>query len=218
MAELKFCGLTRAADAALVPRLGGSFAGAIFAGGPRTLTAAKAREVFAPLSGTGVRRVGVFGAASLDEIDAIAVTVGLDVLQLSGAVTFDTCVVLRARFAGEIWPVVRIRPDAGGLPSAVAAWYEHGADAVVLDARVEGRLGGTGVALDWAAIAGDVAKLRAHGRVVLAGGLRPDTVARAVSVVVPDVVDVSSGVERTPGIKDPELMRAFAAAIGAHEV
>jgi phosphoribosylanthranilate isomerase len=216
--ELKFCGLTRPEDAARAAALGASYAGVIFAGGPRQLTPARAREVLAPLVGTSARRVGVFGQAAPDEILRIARESALDVLQLAGDAEGVTLRALRERFDGAIWPVVHLSPDAPDVPAAAGAHLAEGADAVVLDARMSGRLGGTGVALDWAAIAPAVARLRTQGRVVLAGGLRQENVARAIALLHPDVVDVSSGVESAPGIKDPERMRAFAAATFAHEV
>lgn len=218
MVEVKFCGLTRAADAAELPALAAAYAGVIFAGGPRLQTAAQAVEVLRPLVGTSVRRVGVFGAQSVDEMLDIADTVALDVLQLTGAVDRDIRVALRARFHGEIWPVAHTRPGASRSVVDPINWYADGAAAVVLDAAVGGKLGGTGVPLDWEAIAPEVARLRRSGRVVLAGGLRPENVAQAVNRTMPDVVDVSSGVERSPGLKDPEQMRAFASAVRACEV
>ena len=85
---------------------------------------------------------------------------------------------------------------------------------LLLDAAVDRQLGGTGVALDWDALHLAVQGVRRGGlRVVLAGGLRPETVASAVRLAQPDVVDVSSGVESAPGIKDHDRMRAFAHAV-----
>ena len=86
------------------------------------------------------------------------------------------------------------------------------ADAIVLDARSERALGGTGEALPWDDLAVDLARDRGSAAVVLAGGLKPDNVASAVRTLAPDVVDVSSGVEISPGMKDPWLMREFYAA------
>jgi phosphoribosylanthranilate isomerase len=83
------------------------------------------------------------------------------------------------------------------------------ADAVVLDAKVPGRLGGTGTAFDWEGVARALDRDRGRGRIVLAGGLNPENVSRAVHIVAPDIVDVSSGVESAPGIKDHARMRAF---------
>jgi phosphoribosylanthranilate isomerase len=113
---------------------------------------------------------------------------------------------MRSRFGGRIWTVARV--DGSLLPD----WTEelfHEADAVLLDARVKGRLGGTGVALEWGALADSVQALRGRTPVVLAGGLTPANVAEAVRVLAPDIVDVSSGVESAPGIKDHAKMRAF---------
>ena len=86
-------------------------------------------------------------------------------------------------------------------------------DAVVLDAKVPGRLGGTGTRFDWQSVTHDMAALRAKGLVVLAGGLTQDNISQALNELAPNVVDVSSGVEVAPGIKDPARMRAFMSAI-----
>lgn len=215
---VKFCGLTRAEDAARVEEFGGDFAGVIFASGPRLRTPAQANEVLAAVRGTSVRSVGVFGAQSVAEILRIADKTALQVLQLSEHVDRDTLRVLRSDFDGAIWAVAHTRPGASRSLVDASVWFDAGADAVVLDAAVPGQSGGTGVALDWAALAPEVARLRARGKVVLAGGLRPENVAAAVTVAGPDVVDVSSGIERSPGIKDPERMRAFAEAVRAREV
>lgn len=217
MVEIKFCGLTRAADAAHAVALGASFAGVIFAGGPRLVTPAQARDVFAPLAGTPVRKVGVFGAQAVSDILRIADEAALDVLQLSGGEARDTRVGLRARFTGTLWAVAHVQPGAARAAVDALPWYDAGADAVVLDAAVAGQLGGTGVRLDWALLAPEVRRLRARGRVVLAGGLRPENVAQAVQLAAPDVVDVSSGVESAPGHKDLVRMRAFADAVRANE-
>jgi phosphoribosylanthranilate isomerase len=216
--EIKFCGLTRAADAAELPALGAGYAGVIFAGGPRLSTPAQAADILRPLAGTSVRRVAVFGTQQVHEMLEIADKVVLDVLQLTAGVNRDILVALRAGFAGEIWPVAHTQPGASRSNVDPIDWYADGAAAVVLDAAVPGTLGGTGVPLDWQAMAPDIARLREVGRVVLAGGLRPENVAEAVRVAAPDVVDVSSGVERSPGVKDLEQMRAFADAVRACEV
>jgi phosphoribosylanthranilate isomerase len=208
--RIKFCGLTRAEDAAAAAAVGASYAGVIFAGGPRTLTPARAREVLAPVTGTGVLRVGVFGEQSPEEIAALAHEALVDVIQLHSGPQAGVVARVRQRFAGPVWSVLRTSgrdlPEEAPLPA--------GAAALVLDAAVPGQLGGTGVVLDWEGAGRAVAAWRSRAAgaltVVLAGGLRPATVARAVALVRPDVVDVSSGVESAPGIKDPEAMRAFA--------
>jgi phosphoribosylanthranilate isomerase len=216
--EIKFCGLTRAQDAATAAELRAAYAGVIFAGGPRLVSPARAREVFAGLDDGPVQRVGVFGAQPVDTILEIARETALHVLQLAGETGEDVIARIAKGFDGAIWPVLRVRPVGAGVPASGAALLAAGASAVVLDAAIEGRLGGTGVALDWRALAPSVQELRQGGRVVLAGGLTPENVAGAVALVAPDVVDVSSGVESAPGSKEPQRMRAFASAVRGHEV
>lgn len=209
-AEIKFCGLTRPGDAQQAVTLGAAYVGVIFAGGPRTLTTDAAGEVLAQVPG-GVRRVGVFGDQSVEEVAQIAERLELDVVQLHGPSSTEMIAALRPFFRGEIWRVVRLRD--GALPSGFAA-DRDGADAILLDAHVRGStLGGTGVTLPWVELADDLAGLRGRVKIVLAGGLRAENVARAIAALGPDVVDVSSGVEVSPGIKDHEKMRAFRDAV-----
>lgn len=204
MVEVKFCGLTRAEDVAEAVRLGARYVGVIFAGGPRKLTAEQAWEVLAPAREQGVHAVGVFGSQGAAELLATASKAGLSVLQLHGGVEYDEARQLRSAFEGELWGVVRVTT----VPlDAQAQAVRSVTDALVLDAAVPGKLGGTGVTLDWEALARDPELHR--GRLVLAGGLRPSNVALAVSLVRPEVVDVSSGVEVAPGVKDHRSMRAF---------
>jgi phosphoribosylanthranilate isomerase len=212
---VKFCGLTRAQDAAEGARLGARYLGAIFAGGPRLVTAATAAQIFsagraaAALSWQSIPRcVGVMGAQSPEEIAALVEEAGLDAVQLHDDPTAEHVARVRRATSKEVWAVLRVEGTA--LPPNAAELFAT-ADAVVLDARVNGRLGGTGVALDWHALAAATDALRGATRLVLAGGLTPANVREAAETLSPDVVDVSSGVEEVPGQKDHELMRAFAA-------
>lgn len=210
MAEVKFCGLTRAIDAQVGGALGAAYLGVVFAGGPRQLDAASARLVLDGAGGDATaRRVGVFGAQTALEIAATAAAAALDVVQLHGASDAALVDAIRQRFDGEIWRVVRFPVAASAATLRDAA---DGVDAVVVDALVDGALGGTGVAVDWERLAAALARDGRPARLVLAGGLRPENVARAVGLVAPDVVDVSSGVESSSGIKDHARMRAFAEA------
>jgi phosphoribosylanthranilate isomerase len=205
VASVKFCGLTRVEDAREATRLGAAYVGAIFAGGPRHVSPERAREVFDAATG-GPAAVGVFGADDVDAIAADAITAGVEVIQLHGDPRAADVRAMRKRFGGRVWAVARA--DGSMLPE----WAEelfHEADAVLLDARVQGRLGGTGVKLEWSSLADSVSALRGRTPVVLAGGLNPENVAEAVRLMAPDVVDVSSGVESAPGIKDHAKMRAF---------
>jgi phosphoribosylanthranilate isomerase len=177
------------------------------------VTPERARELFEAAAGDAsgtagevARAVGVFGADDVRAIAANAIAAGTRVIQLHGDPRAADVRAMRRRFDGQIWAVARAQG------SILAEWTEelfHEADAVLLDARVDGRLGGTGVTLAWSALADSVAAVRGHTPVVLAGGLTPENVAEAVRALAPDIVDVSSGVESSPGIKDHVKMRAF---------
>ena len=181
----------------------------IFAGGPRNLTIERACDVLDELPAS-VRRVGVFASQSASEIAAASERLGLHVVQLHGESSTERVVELRRVFGGEVWTVVRVAGST--LPASFADAVEAG-DGVLLDAYVPGALGGTGVALPWGQLGEALDRYRGSVRLILAGGLKPENVARAIAELAPDVVDVSSGVERTPGIKDHDRIRAFAAAV-----
>lgn len=209
MADIKFCGLTRASDAEHAVALGASYVGVIFASGPRLLTAdgaSKVLEVVPP----SVRRVGVFGDQSPAEIGAIAARLSLSVVQLHGVADRERYAGIRSRFGGEIWLVHRV--SGAELPAEAAA-VALPADGLLLDAFVPGVLGGSGRSFDWERLAPRLDTIRHEKRLILAGGLRPENVARAIAAIHPDVVDVSSGVESAPGIKDHDRMTAFRDAV-----
>ena len=213
MADVKFCGMTRPQDAMLAAELSAAFVGVIFARSPRQLTLGRAREVLAPVRELGTGTVGVFDTVDLDQISDTAERLELDAVQLHGDADASGIEALGRRFGGEIWAVLRI--GAGGLPSGAADLF-GAADGVVLDTLSARGLGGTGEAFAWHAIATSLSELRGSTRVVVAGGLRPDNVARAIEALAPDVVDVSSGVESEAGIKDSALLRAFMDAVHNH--
>jgi phosphoribosylanthranilate isomerase len=211
--EIKFCGIMRREDANAAAALGASYVGVIFAGGPRMLSGERAAEVLGDISAP-VRRVGVFADQPVDELLEIAGTARLDVVQLHGAVDPARVREIRKRFAGDIWQVVRVTGTT--LPESMNE-IARAANGLLLDAYSPGTLGGTGVALPWEEIAEAVTTVRSNAhsnfRLILAGGLRPENVARAIAAISPDVVDVSSGVESAPGIKDHDRMRAFRDAV-----
>ncbi len=204
--DVKICGLTRSIDAEFADAAGASYLGVIFAGGPRERSPADARAV---LSGRRARKVGVFAAQSPAEISGIASLVGLDVVQLHGGADVARVGAVRAATGLEVWAVVR---TSTGVLTTEHEDVADAADALVVDALVEGQLGGTGVAIPWLALGESLDGMASGHRIVLAGGLTADNVAEAIDYVSPMVVDVSSGVESSPGIKDPKLVRAFIAA------
>ncbi len=203
-AEAKVCGLTRPGDAALAAACGASYLGVIFAGGPRAVSAALAREIVHAAAPVPV--LGVFGPAAVGDILRTIRAAGLAGAQLHAS---DPPPALVAG-AGIIWRVRRLATVA----EADALGDVPAADAVLVEPAVPGRAGGAGVALDL-----DLARRareRLGGRRMgLAGGLGPGTVAAAVRRVGCDFVDVSSGVEAPgrPGIKDAGRMRDFLEAV-----
>jgi phosphoribosylanthranilate isomerase len=210
--EIKFCGMTRAEDAREAARLGAAYVGVIFAGGPRQLSLDRAIEVFEDVP-RSVRRVGVFGVAPAKHISDAAQRLELSAIQLHSGGDASKVTELRKRFSGEIWIVLRI--NSADIPNGARGVFDL-ADAVLLDAHVEGKLGGTGVTLPWEELAAPLERLRsAKAKLVLAGGLRPENVKEAIRLLRPDLVDVSSGVETAPGIKDHARMRAFRDAVYA---
>lgn len=207
--DIKFCGLTRPEDALHAVSLGARYVGAIFAGGPRMLTVERAKEVFRDVPAT-VGRVGVFADQSAGEIARIAKALDLGVVQLHVNTGIERIRALRRDFDGDIWPVVRV--TGGHLPDILSELLSA-ADGVLLDAFSPVALGGTGVSIPWRALSEELGRRRGDTPIILAGGLSADNVAEAIGDLGPNVVDVSSGVESAPGIKDHGRMRAFRDAV-----
>jgi phosphoribosylanthranilate isomerase len=206
--KIKICGLTRAADAARSAAAGASYLGVVFAGGPRMVTPAGAAEVVR--GGGGLPALGVFGDQPVEEILQICEQAGLSGAQLHGS--YSPSVAARLRATGLlVWRVVRIATpsDLDALGDAIAE-----SDAVLVEPRVSHARGGPGIPLDLAVAQEARRRLTGHP-MVLAGGLTPESVAEAAALVRPEIVDVSSGIERQPGVKDPERLARFVEAVFA---
>ena len=208
---IKFCGVTNVEDARQASILGADFVGVILADSPRRVDPPTASAIFAA-AGPRVEHVAVFGHGSSGNVPGVANDLDADVVQLHGSIGPRILEAFRHAFPGRIWAVIGVTPGDSTLPPD-AFDIAKVADGIVLDARVGGRTGGTGVSLDWDQLAESVAALRERTQIILAGGLRASNVAAAVQAMRPDVVDVSSGVERSPGKKDHDKMRAFAEAV-----
>ena len=207
--RVKICGLTRAQDAAVAVAAGADYLGVVFAGGPRRVTPQAAAEVRAAAGGVTV--FGVFGDQAVDEILRIGGTAGLGGAQLHG--TYRTEDASRLRAEGlRVWRVARL---AGSDDLGLLRAFAMEADAILVEPWAAHATGGTGIALDHA-LAREARARLADATMVLAGGLTPETVAAAVALVRPDIVDVSSGVERLPGIKDPHKIARFLEAVVGH--
>ena len=205
--RIKFCGLTRAEDVAEAENLGADYVGVIFAGGPRNRSGAEASAILA--SATNATRVGVFGSRTAEDIMRYVSGVPLSVVQLHRGASVASVAEVRNAGASEVWAVI---PVVDGELSDDARELFLSADAVVLDTVGANGLGGTGQSFDWSRVAGRLADIKRTAKLVVAGGLNDGNVQEAIRVLKPDIVDVSSGVESSPGVKDPKLMRRFAEA------
>lgn len=205
----KICGLTRAGDAVTAAAAGADYLGVVFAGGPRRVTAPAAAEIRAAAGGVPV--FGVYGDQSVDEILRVTRAAGLQGAQLHG--DYSRADARRLRAEGLlVWRVARV---ADPTDLALLPEISMDADAVLVEPRVPGRSGGTGTRLDLALAQAARSRL-AGAAMVLAGGLTPESVVEAMALVRPDVVDVSSGVERLPGVKDPDKIARFLEAVVGH--
>jgi phosphoribosylanthranilate isomerase len=205
--EVKICGLTRREDAEAALAAGAAFLGLVLApGGKRTVTPDAAAAI---AGGLAARRVGVFVDEPVEGVRRAAERARLDVLQLHGAETPEDAALLRD--AGwTVWKAVRPR-DGAEFAEAARTWA-GAVDALLLDGWSPDAPGGTGARFPWSEVAALRDALPPGTALVAAGGLRPGNVAEAVRLLRPDVVDVSSGVERSPGTKDHDAIRDFVAA------
>ncbi|AKV01627.1 Phosphoribosylanthranilate isomerase [Labilithrix luteola] len=197
--HVKICGLRTATEAAACAELGASAIGLNFVpGSVRRIAPDLAREIARAVRATGARTeiVGVVADLSLAEMRALMTEAELDCLQLHGAEPPSLLEPLLPR----AYKAVRI-----GSEDDVALARSYPGAHLLVDAKVDGMLGGSGVAFDWDLVR-DLANER---KLTLAGGLRPDNVAAAVAALQPFCVDVASGVESEPGVKDLAAVRAF---------
>lgn len=199
MSELfvKICGITNVDDALVAIEAGADALGFIFVPEtPRYIDVETARTIASAVGGRA-RTVGVFVDASIESINRAVQAVPLDLVQLHGELPST----IAERIDVPFFKVVRVRGaiDVEGLRAYKARAY-------LLDTYVEGAHGGTGTTFDWT-LAGPV--VQAGLPVLLSGGLTPENVAAAVRQVGPWGVDVSSGVEARPRVKDREKVRAF---------
>ncbi len=225
MTIVKICGVSEPRHARAAASYGADLIGVVFAPSRRQVTMGQARRIAdalgerggppsAPETGAVEERlrvgrpllVGVFADQDADTINGIAEECALDLVQLSGSEPWEACASLNR----PVLKCLKVHEDQTA-PDVLAQF--HSGALLLLDPYVEGSYGGAGVTLDWDVAAG----VAQEQPVMLAGGLRPDNVARAVGTVHPWAVDVSSGVE-TEGLKDVSKIRAFIKAAKAAKV
>jgi phosphoribosylanthranilate isomerase len=196
---VKICGLTRIEDVPVAVDAGADAVGFVFASSPRQIGVAKARELSAIVPGHCLK-VGVFMDQPIETVNGILQRLSLDLLQFHGNESEEYC----AGF-GLPWLKALSLNSAYDLKRAGSRW--PGATGLLCDSAGSQGAGGTGVTFDWSLVQDSVMPLW------LAGGLNPGNVSRAIRSVKPYAVDVSSGVEKSPGIKSEKLIRAFIAAV-----
>lgn len=208
MTEVKICGLNDAVAVTAAVAAGADLLGFVFVpASPRGVTPAQAASI-APAAG-GPLRVGLFVDPTDAQVAEVLAAMPLDLLQLHGAETPARCAALHQAFGVPIMKAVGI---AGAADLDRLAEYAPVVDRLLLDApapAVGGLPGGNARGFDWALLAG-----RTLPRPwLLAGGLTPETVGAAIAITGAPGVDVSSGVERARGVKDPACIAAFLAAV-----
>ena len=193
--ELKICGLTRAEDVEAAVKAGAKYLGFIFYDkSPRCVTPEQVQKISKNLP-DDVKKVGVFVNASIEDIRRIATVCALDVIQLHGDESPELALRLKEM---EVWKAL-------SLCSAADMEYAMNfpADAILIDAMTTEQRGGTGQLCDWT-LAAELSSMRP---IILAGGIAPSNVVEAIMQVRPVIIDVNSGVENAPGIKDKNKIK-----------
>ena len=194
--RVKICGMTSAQDALHAAECGADAVGFIFhKKSPRFITPREAKVIAAELP-PFVLRVGVFVNETVERIHKIADNCGLDIVQLHGIETPAFC----NRIRKKVIKVFRVQ-DAESLASLA----QFKVDGFLLDTFKDGQFGGTGQVFDWAL----VKQAKKFGTVIVAGGLNSSNIAEAIEKSRPYAVDVCSGVEKKPGIKDLKKVQEF---------
>lgn len=205
--RIKVCGITHPDDARFAAELGAWALGVIFAPeSPRRVDLEQARVVMDAV-GPGIEKVGVFVNAGFAEVSQALETCGLTAVQLHGDESPQECRELREHCGCRVVKALQISG-----PESLQPVVRFDTDYLLLDTYHPGKRGGTGRAFNWELAAGLPGELRAS-RVILSGGLNPDNVGTAISAVSPFAVDVCSGIETEPGIKDRDKMRHFFSVI-----
>jgi phosphoribosylanthranilate isomerase len=200
--RVKICGITRYEDALLACGLGADAYGFIFfEKSPRYISPEKAARIIANMPLQHVAYAGVFANPTISEVDAVLAKVGLTAIQLHGAHDFELMRKFRER--ARIICAFNVHPD---FDYTILKSYREHCDALLLDGFKKDVFGGTGEAIDWRA----AKQAQKYGRMILAGGLNPENVKEAVHTAAPYAIDVNSGVEEKPGMKDyKKLERLF---------
>jgi phosphoribosylanthranilate isomerase len=222
---IKICANTSLEDAQLAVDAGADAVGFVFAESPRQVTRAQVKEI-APRLPKTVEKYGVFVDTGFDEVVETIVECGLTGVQLHTTSDPGLAVSLREHFGAvlrngnlnvrqpERLGVLRVLHYASDFDAQLEELrHDDAVDAVLIDSRTAKAVGGTGVAFDWQAAQTSFLRTAPHLRLIVAGGLNPENVANALYTLHPWGVDVASGVEMSPGKKDPKKIKAFVNAV-----
>ncbi len=198
MTRVKICGITSIEDAVAAERAGADAIGLVFVQASKRAVSVEQAQAICRALGPFVNRIGLFMNAAADEVEHVLAKVPIDTLQFHGSESASFCQGL-----GRPW--IKALAMGGDERPDWRAFSE--ADALLLDSHGGGKLGGSGETFDWEQVPS------IDRPWILAGGLAPSNVAEACNKLKPDAVDVSSGVEIQPGIKDHKAMDAFIKAV-----
>jgi phosphoribosylanthranilate isomerase len=224
MTWVKICGMTNLEDALTAVEAGADAVGFVFyEKSPRCVSVEAAREIVEKLP-KGVEKVGVFVGESVERVRAVGQRAGLTMVQTYPNF-HDRLSIPDDRFLERLsrvivaLPASQLRQEESDNPDVIVGFrvsngFRDRVAAVLLDSGTSGRPGGTGEKFDWQSVVPMTDLMgRAGLRLIVAGGLTPESVVEAMRVLTPWGVDVASGVEARPGKKDPEKVRAFVKAV-----
>jgi phosphoribosylanthranilate isomerase len=213
---IKICANTSIEDARLAAEAGADALGFVFAPSPRRVTAQQVAAI-APQLPAEVEKIGIFVNAGLEEIASTVEACGLTGVQLHFDAPPELAAALRERLGAHLRIVGVVHFDPRS-PMPESLDRNRHLSSILVDSRSAKAAGGTGQSFDWE-LAARTIFLEAEGRKprIAAGGMRPENVAEAIRILRPWGVDVASGVESSPGRKDPAKLRAFIANVRAAE-
>lgn len=212
---IKICGTTSLSDARWAVEAGASALGFVFAASPRRVDPKTAADIVSGLEGE-VESVGVFVNETAERIAEIAEQVGLSGVQLQGDEDSARAAEIRRRLPQlKLIKAIQGNALANKPQFEVESWVtgKSELDAVLLDSGSPQRRGGTGATFDWEQAAPLAARIRERVPLIIAGGLHAGNVAEAIALFEPWGVDVVSGIESEPGIKDVKKLQEFVAAV-----
>ncbi|HXZ80706.1 MAG TPA: phosphoribosylanthranilate isomerase [Terriglobales bacterium] len=215
---MKICGTTNLEDARLAVEAGADAVGFVFAASPRRVTPEQVREIVQQLPDT-LEKVGVFVNERAERIRTIMKGTGLTSIQLSGEEPEPLLAEINSMHTTKgqkpkLYRVIHLPEKFEAGLQVGFRWPDGDAkpDALLLDCGQEGKWGGAGKKFDWESAVPLVEAMQCVLPVIVAGGLRPDNVDEAIRLLAPYGVDIASGVESSPGKKDPAKVRAFVSA------